>query len=147
MLAPGSRDQVPETDPQMPVPAAWHCTCGDRAAWRRCRRGCRQGTGAGLGLSLKPEPARAPPVGPPAPRSHPRPRKAATARGGGDGLMVRPRGPIHKCALQPRLGSDRCPGARHRSRALKSGLRIRLTSHPGLTKTTNFSAQLGVAHA
>lgn len=42
MLAPGSRGQVPETDPQMPVPAAWNCTCRDRAAWRRRRRGCRR---------------------------------------------------------------------------------------------------------
>lgn len=48
----------------MPVPAAWHCTCGDRAAWRRWRPGCRRGTGAGVGVSPQPAPARAPPVAP-----------------------------------------------------------------------------------
>lgn len=144
--------QVPETDPRMPVPAARHCTCGDRAAWRRWRRGCRRGQAPGSGSLRSPRRPAPRPSRPPAPRSHPRPREAAAAGGsaagaGGDGLMVRPRGPFHKCALRPRLGTDCCPGGRHRSRALKSGLRAPLTSHPGLTKAPNLSGQPGAAHA
>lgn len=113
-LAPGNTGAASlRLDPKMPVPAAWNCPWGDRPAGRDGAGAAAEVQGAQTDpttlrdLSGAPRWPQAPPV---PPRQHSartrvpgrrQPRERFRPEREGMGLMVCPRCPFHKCALQP----------------------------------------------
>lgn len=133
----------------MPAPAAGSGTRGDEQLQEMApglpRRHRRRARG-----SRKPAPR---PSRPRAPRSPPRPREAAAAGGirperEGLGSGSSHRAPFTDARSSPDSAQTDAPGAAAAGAAgVKRPRKDQLTSHPSSTKATNFSGQLGVAHA